>query len=113
MTRTNASTVLIEWEDTIPCPQRQSEITGIRIQATDLEQYYTPSSTVIYNATTYEGQQHAFNWTWLSPGDRYEIRIAAVNALGLNGPYSNSVEIQLPDYNGKYFMQSIFHLPHS
>ena len=100
MTSINASTIYIEWEDTIPCQQRNGEITGFQIQAVSNG---AGSRTTIHNTTSQEGQQHAFNLTWLSPNFEYGISVAAVNSMGQAGPYYPSdLQIQLPNYDGKW-----------
>lgn len=100
MTRVNASTISFEWYDNIHCQQRNSDIT-IGLQIRLVQNGY--SKTLLHNATSIsqEGQQYTLNWTWPSPGFLYEISIAAVNAMGQAGSYSNQLSIQLPHYNGK------------
>ena len=101
MTRVNASTISMEWYDNIPCQDRNSEITtGLRIHLVQ----NSHSQTLLHNYSTsvsQAGEQHTLNFTWLSPGFLYQIRIAAVNAMGQAGPYSNQLSITLPYYNGR------------
>lgn len=92
----------MEWYDNILCQQRNSEITtGLRIHLQLVQSSY--STTLLHNATatSQEGQRHTLNLTWLSSGSQYEIHIAAVNAMGQAGAYSNQLSILLPEYNGK------------
>ena len=108
VTRVNASTVSMEWYDNILCQQRNSEITtGLQFEIRLVRN--SPSQALLQNSTvtmssiilSQTGEQHTLNFTWLSPGFIYQIRIAAVNAMGQAGPYSNQLSITLPHYNGR------------
>ena len=95
----NATTILIVWEDNIPCHLRNSHITGFSFRVDSLNQY---QSVLMLNTSSQEGEQHAFNLTGLSPGIDYRISVAAVNSVGELGGYSSESTIQLPSYDGKY-----------
>ena len=95
MTRVNASTISFEWNDTIPCQQRNSDVTtGLQIRL--VQNSY--SKILLHSATSIsqEGHQYTLNLTWLSPGFQYQLSIAAVNAMGQAGSYSNQSSIKLP-----------------
>ena len=105
----NATTILIVWEDDIPCHLRNGHIMGFSLRVNLYYNYYRYDDDellqVMFNTSSQEGEQHTFNLTWLSPGIEYSVSVAAVNSVGQVGGYSSESTIQqLLSYNGKYMI---------